>query len=177
MKMRYIALLRGVNVGGKNKVPMAELRRAFEDAGHENVRTCLNSGNVAFSCDGSVDAAQIEAMLAARFGFDVPVYVTVAEALSDLLSRAPDWWGAADRAVYDNLIFILPPTTCAEVLHALGEPKEGLERIQPCGGAIFWSFSRKDYQKTNWWPRTAADPIGARLTIRTAGTVRKIAGL
>ncbi|MEA5076670.1 MAG: DUF1697 domain-containing protein, partial [Coriobacteriia bacterium] len=47
--MRYLALLRGVNVGGANKVKMAELRRAFESAGMVDVRTYINSGNVVFS--------------------------------------------------------------------------------------------------------------------------------
>ena len=42
---------------------------------------------------------------------------------------------------------------------------------------IFWSFRRKDYQKTNWWPRTASSLVGQQLTIRTAGTVRKLAVL
>ena len=55
--------------------------------------------------------------------------------------------------------------------------QEELEKIKSYGKAIFWSFSRKDYQKTNWWPKTASASISGRLTIRTANTVRKIIGM
>lgn len=48
---RHIALLRGINISGKNKVPMAELKKGFEAAGFLDVKTWLNSGNVVFSCE------------------------------------------------------------------------------------------------------------------------------
>lgn len=62
---RYIALLRGINVSGKNKVPMAELKKCFESLGVMEVKTCLNSGNVIFfSADKNVTALidQVERM-------------------------------------------------------------------------------------------------------------------
>lgn len=49
--------------------------------------------------------------------------------------------------------------------------------MHPCGDAVFWSFDRQKYQKTNWWPRTAQEPAREWITIRTAGTVRKLAVL
>lgn len=176
----YIALLRGINISGKNKIPMAELKQVFEQQGFAEVRTLLNSGNVRFSCD-ETDAAQltgrIAAMIQCRFGLEIPVFVLSQERLADILRHAPDWWGTGDRAIYDNLIFVLPPATCAEVRREIGEPKTGMERIAPYQEAIFWSFSRKDYQKTNWWPKTASAAIGQQLTIRTANTVRKLVEL
>ena len=48
---RYVALLRGVNISGKNKVPMAELKKVFEKIGFSEVKTYLNNGNVIFSCE------------------------------------------------------------------------------------------------------------------------------
>ncbi len=71
----------------------------------------------------------------------------------------------------------MPPTTLTEVLNEIGEPKEEFEKITGYKKAIFWSFSRKDYQKTNWWSKTASASISNRLTIRTANTVRKIVGM
>lgn len=56
----------------------------------------------------------------------------------------------------------------------LGEPKKELEKIENYKEVIFWSFSRKDYQKTNWWAKTASADISSKLTIRTANTVKKI---
>ena len=61
-----------------------------------------------------------------------------------------------------------------EVFEEIGEAKEGLEKIQNYKDVIFWSFSRKDYQKTNWWPKTTNTNVSKKLTIRTANTVRKI---
>lgn len=174
---RYIAFLRGVNISGKNKVPMAELKKGFEELGFKAVKTYLNSGNVVFS-SGENDAEffrnRIKTMIKDRFGWDIPVFVISKEALEDILHSAPCWWGKEDREFYDNLIFIIPPATFSEVFSEVGEPREGLEKIKNCGPAVFWSFSRKDYQKTNWWPKTAGANIGSKLTIRTANTVRKV---
>ena len=175
--IRYIALLRGINISGKNKIPMAELKKGFEDLGFSDVRTYLNSGNVMFSCredDITGITKRIEKMIGDVFELDIPVFVIKTEELKDIVRHAPEWWGTADKSIYDNLIFIMPPTTFTEVYEAIGEPKEGLEKIMEYDNAVFWSFALKDHRKTNWWPKTAALPIGSRLTIRTANTVRKL---
>ena len=174
---RYIALLRGINVSGKNKVPMAELKKCFESLGVMEVKTCLNSGNVIFSsADKNVTALidQVERMMQRELGLDIPVFIIPQEELADILRHAPDWWGTENNGNYDNLIFILPPATFPDIYYEIGAPKEGLEQIQEYQSAVFWSFSRKDYQKTNWWSKTARADIGSKLTIRTANTVRRI---
>lgn len=144
----FAAFLRGINISGKNKIPMTELKKGFEKLGLEGVKTYLNSGNVVFS----------------------------SEELEDILQHAPDWWDDENKDIYDNLIFILPPLTFTDVLREIREPKEGLERVMDYKNAVFWSFVRKDYQKTNWWSKTASSDIAGKLTIRTANTVRKTAG-
>lgn len=177
---RYIAFLRGVNISGKNRVPMAELKQGFEELHYAEVRTCLNSGNVIFSSDETDTdrlTGRIEEMMKSRFHLDIPVFVISKDSLQDILRHAPGWWGDENREIYDNLIFIMPPAAFKDVYREIGEPKEGMERIEEYRGTVFWSFSRKDYQKTNWWPRTASADISSRLTIRTANTVRKIAGI
>lgn len=177
---RYIAFLRGINISGKNKISMADLKAGFEELGAEEVKTCLNSGNVIFSRDGNDEedfSGRLETMINEKFSLNIPVFVMSKEELEDILNNAPGWWGNDNRETYDNLIFILPPTTPVEVYREIGEPKEEFEKIKGYGKAIFWSFSRKDYQKTNWWSRTASTNISGRLTIRTANTVRKIVGM
>lgn len=72
------------------------------------------------------------------------------------------------------MIFIIPPATFTEVYNEIGEPKKELEKIQNYNGVVFWSFSRKNYQKTNWWSKTASVNISQKLTIRTANTVKKV---
>lgn len=177
---RYIAFLRGVNISGKNKVPMVELKRCFEELDFSEVKTYLNSGNVAFSSDEDnieVLTSQAEMIINRKFGLDIPVFVISKEKLEDILQNAPEWWGDEKKEIYDNLIFIMPPATFSEVWGEIGEPKEELEKIKEYRETVFWSFSRKDYQKTNWWPKTASANISSKLTIRTANTVRKIVGM
>ena len=177
---RYIAFLRGVNISGKNKVRMAELKRCFEELDFSEVKTYLNSGNVAFSSDEDnieVLTSQAEMIINRQFGLDIPVFVISKEKLEDILQNAPEWWGDENKEIYDNLIFIMPPATFSEVWGEIGEPKEELEKIKEYRETVFWSFSRKDYQKTNWWSKTASANISSKLTIRTANTVRKIVGM
>ena len=133
----FAAFLRGINISGKNKIPMTELKKGFEKLGLEGVKTYLNSGNVVFS----------------------------SEELEDILQHAPDWWDDENKDIYDNLIFILPPLTFTDVLREIREPKEGLERVMDYKNAVFRSFVRKDYQKTNWWSKTASSDVAGKLTI------------
>lgn len=177
---RYIAFLRGVNISGKNKVPMAELKKMFERLGHKEVKTYLNSGNVIFSSDeNNIESVtkQVAMTIKIQFDLDIPVFVIAKEELEDILCNAPDWWDNENKEIYDNLIFIIPPATFADVFNEIGEPKEELEKIQDYKEAIFWSFSRRNYQKTNWWSKTASASISNKLTIRTASTIRKVVGM
>lgn len=71
------------------------------------------------------------------------------------MSQAPDWWGVENKDQYDNLIFILSSDTPEDICAFVGEPSEGLERIQIYKNVIFWTFDRQVYQKCNWWKKTA----------------------
>lgn len=176
---RYIALLRGINISGKNKISMPELRKGFTELGYAEVTTCLNSGNVIFSSAEEERALsnEITSMIKERFDLDIPVLIVWQEKLKELLNSAPDWWGTDQKETYDNLIFMMPPLSYEEFYNAIGGPKAEYEKAQNCEQVIFWSFRREDYQKTNWWSKTASPKIRDRITIRTANTVRKMAGM
>lgn len=174
---RYIALLRGINISGKNKISMAELKAYFAELGYADVLTYLNSGNVIFSAsedEEAILADQIRTMIHARFGLDIPVFVILQETLNALLGKAPAWWGTGVKGSYDNLIFVIPPATAELIANKIGGPTEGLEQVSLCDNAIFWSFDRKNYAKANWWKKTASAGIGELITIRTANTLKKI---
>lgn len=173
---RYIALLRGINISGKNKIAMSELKEMFIELGFAEVVTYLNSGNVVFSSDvddKSILSDKINGVIKDRFDLDIPVFIILQEELKEVLDNAPDWWGD-DKEIYDNLIFIMLPLSCEEVCDEIGEPKAEYEKVHSYKGVIFWSFVRKDYKKTNWWSRTASCGVSDKITIRTANTVRKI---
>ncbi len=171
---RRIAFLRGINISGKNKVDMAELKAAMEEQGFFNIRTFLNSENVSFDSEITDAKTALEALLSKKFGLKIPVYIIETEELADILTHAPAWWDAGIKGQYDDLIFILTEDTPEEIAHLLGAPTEGLERFEIFRNIIFWSFDRRQYPKCAWWKRTAAPGIAEKLTIRTSGTVKKV---
>ncbi|WP_178990630.1 DUF1697 domain-containing protein [Winogradskyella schleiferi] len=88
----YIALLRGINVGGHKKVPMAELRELLEKSGFENVKTYIQSGNVIFqSSENEVNALEdkIKTLILDYFGFEVPVLVRTRQELLTIFNNCP----------------------------------------------------------------------------------------
>lgn len=85
----YIGLLRGINVGGKNKIPMADLRALFESLGHTDVHTLIQSGNVIFTSDQKVMPNELEIAIGARFGFEVAVVLRTPNALKNVLRNNP----------------------------------------------------------------------------------------
>ncbi|MCU1429002.1 MAG: hypothetical protein JWL83_3002 [Actinomycetia bacterium] len=85
----YVGLLRGINVGGKNKVPMAELRSIFEQLGCADVQTYIQSGNVVFTSGTSLTNTQVEAAIAETFGLDITVVLRTASALAKVVKANP----------------------------------------------------------------------------------------
>jgi len=115
-----LALLRGINVGGKNKLPMRDLSALFVDAGCENVRTFIQSGNVVFTANarvlknlGSVISSGIEE----RFGLRVPVLLRSAQQLRDVISNNP-YHHAGKPEDYLHVVFLadLPSAAKAAAL-------------------------------------------------------------
>lgn len=170
-----IAFLRGVNISGKNRIPMPELKKELESAGFQAVTTYLNSGNIVFSSEGCDAGKRIAEIIRNRFGLDIPVYVMTMDVLQDVLDHAPAWWNTGDKGWYDNLIFILSEDSPEDICRLLGEPSKGLERTEIYRDVIFWTFDRQKYQKCSWWKKTASAGIAEKLTIRTANTVIKLA--
>lgn len=173
---KYIALLRGINVSGKNKIVMSDLKKGFEELNYHGVVTYINSGNVIFSTDILNKAhivADITSMIKNKFGFDIPIAIIEPEELAEILLKAPEWWGNDNKEIYDNLIILIPPITFEEVYGEIGEAKQEYEKISNYKNCIYWSFVRKDYSKTNWM-RTASSKINNKVTIRTGNTMRKL---
>ena len=96
---RQIALLRGVNLGGNNKVEMARLRTLFEELGFSDVRTYVNSGNVVFS-GRKISERRLEEAIADTFGFDVPVVLRSRDDLAKVVKANPLRNVATDPAKY-----------------------------------------------------------------------------
>ena len=175
--MKYIALLRGINISGKNKISMSELKKVLEENKYQNVVTYLNSGNVIFESninDKEAIMQDIYNIVKDKFNLEIPIFIISALELEDILNNNPKWWGTDNKEIYDNLIFIIPPIKYEDVYNAIGEPKEDIEKIKEYNNSIFWSYDLKNYRKSNWWIKTASTYIKDNITIRTANTMRKI---
>ena len=98
----YVLLLRGINLGAKRRLAMADLRGLLEDLGHEDVRTHLQSGNAVVRTTGSAAAVKksVEAALATHCGFDVDVVVRTKAQLDKVVAHDPFAGKATDRARY-----------------------------------------------------------------------------
>ena len=169
--------MRGINISGKNKISMTELKKEFELLNYSNVITYINSGNIIFSSnidDKTVVASSIEKMIINKFQLNIPAFIITVPELEDILANVPKWWGTNDKNVYDNIIFIISPYTCDEVYDTVGSPKEEYEKVEKYKNIIFWSYDLKNYRKTNWWSKTASVGVNNKVTIRTANTVRKL---
>ena len=173
---KYVALLRGINVGGKNKVSMPILKASFEAAGFADVRTYINSGNVIFSTD-SEDAAilqqQCRQIIADTFQLDILTAVIPVEEYADALNHAPDWWGN-DTESKHNAIFVIKPISTASVIETVGETKPEYEQAASYGQVIFWSAPIKTFTRTRWSQVISTRALYNNITIRNANTAKKL---
>lgn len=137
----HLALLRGINVGGKNLVPMKDLAETLRDAGHTGVRTYIQSGNVVFSAAGDPDPRrledELERVLEARFGIPLTVVVRTRAELAATIDAAPATHGAADRR--SDVLFLKHPLTVAEALAQFPEPHEQVDLVTAGPDAVYWS--------------------------------------
>src|SRR5688572_15219191 len=116
--MRYLALLRGINVGGKNKVRMEQLKTAFEETGMTSVRTYINSGNVIFSSAirGRPRLSKIlEDAIAKHFGFKVDVLLRDFRSLRAVVKAMPTHW-TNDATMKCDVVFLMDDVARPSVL-------------------------------------------------------------
>ena len=172
---RFLALLRGINVGGNNIIAKDDLRQCFEDLGYTHVRTYIQSGNILFRSDEtSVKAltTAVEAGLSERFSYEAQAVVLSHRKYKSAVSAAPDDWGADDEEKH-NALFTLSGTTPKKVLAQLPPPKSEIETVTAGPGVIFWSISKKHQTKTTLM-KLSQEPVYQQMTIRNHNTVFKL---
>ncbi|MCW5725408.1 MAG: DUF1697 domain-containing protein [Maricaulaceae bacterium] len=133
----FIALLRGINVGGHRKVPMAELRALLAGLGYAGVKTHVQSGNAVFRAPGAAEevGAALEAALEARFGFVVETFVFPLAQWRDIVAANPFPENAQDPTKLVVMLTRAPPV--AEQLAPLHAARTGDEALQIAAGALF----------------------------------------
>ena len=178
MSERYLALLRGVNVGGKNVIGKDDLRRCFEDLGFERVRTYIQSGNVLFrTAAAEVDElnAHVEQALSERFSYAARSVVLSRAGYATALGAAPSTWGEVADCRH-NALFTLPGVTAAEVLAGLPPAKPDIDTVAAGPGVVFWS-APKDRITRSAFMKVPTLPVYRQVTIRNHNTVRRLAAL
>ena len=172
---RCIALLRGVNVGGRNIISKGDLARCFEDLGLQDVRTYIQSGNILFrtrSRGVTRLTATIERELASRFSYPARAVVMSCEQYGSAVDAAPPRWGRVATWKH-NALFTLADLAPEEVLAQLPPLEAGLEEVGTGPGVLFWSASKNDLGRTTMM-KLASAPLYQRLTVRNHNTVFKI---
>lgn len=175
--MIYVALLRGINVGGNSKVEMKKLKTVFEELGLENVRTYINSGNVIFQ-DGKHTPHQLVAMIEKgilkEFALDIKVMVRDRNNLLTVEKALPKTWLNNDQMKCD-VMFLWEDVDTPEVLSQL-ITKEGKDDVKYVPGAILWRVDRKDVT-TSGMLKLVGTPLYKKMTIRNCNTLRKLVSL
>ncbi|MBP1755090.1 MAG: hypothetical protein H6Q59_1488 [Firmicutes bacterium] len=172
---KYIALLRGINVGGNNKISMRELKELFEQNGFQQVSTYINSGNIIFSSDITDEILlkeEGERIILQRFHLTILVAIISADDLISALQHTPSWWGE-DKASKHNAIFVIPPATSEEIMHGVGESKPEYEKVDYYGRVIFWSAPIDTFSRTRW-SKVVGSSVYDSITIRNSNTTKKL---
>lgn len=123
----YIALLRGINVSGQKKVPMAELRELLETSGLQNLRTYIQSGNVIFNASNQNSSQlekQIKKAIMEYFSFDVSVLVKTPKEIQSILENAP-FSDKKPEQIYFTLLSQIPDPNLVQELRKINYPNEG----------------------------------------------------
>ena len=172
--MVYVALLRGINVGGKNKVEMKRLKAAFEEAGMTTVRTYINSGNVIFSSNSRSRAGLTEVLektIARTFGFKVDVLVRDLKNIRAVVKALPQTW-VNDATMKCDVMFLWDEVARASVVKELSIKPE-IEELKYVAGALIWRVDRKGVTRSGQM-KLVRSPLYKRMTIRNCNTTRKL---
>lgn len=170
----YVALLRGINVGGKHTISMTELKHLFEELGFSNVKTYINSGNVVFE-GKNPDAEKISTVIEKTFGFPVPIVVLSANDFKKIAQKIPHKWQNNTEQKTD-ILFLWPDFDNNAVLAS--EPfVEGVDELLYISDALIWHILKKQQNKSYMQKGFIGSNLYKNMTARNVNTVRKLVDL
>lgn len=174
---KYIALLRGINVGGNNKVEMKKLKNIFETLGYENVSTYINTGNVVFE-SGDKDikkmTSAIEKALENNLGIAIRVVLRDKANIQDLAEKIPkDWRNDAEQRT--DVLFLWDEFDDEKSIELI-KTNPDVDNLKYMDGAIVWNVNRKHYTKSGM-NKFVGTSLYKHMTARNVNTVRKLAEL
>ena len=172
---RYVALLRGINVGGKNLIKMPALKACFEANAFEDVVTYIQSGNVLFTSSGTRAAEltrRIEAMLAETFGYEATVVIRNRKQMHGIVEHAPEGFGAEPTRYRYDVIFPKTPLTAKVAMKSV-PTKQGVDEAHAGTGVLYFSrlIAKASQSRLN---KIISSPIYPSVTIRNWNTTTKL---
>jgi len=170
---RLVVLLRGINIGSRNRIAMPALREALEEAGYEDVRTYVQSGNVVLSSGASAKhaARDVERLIADRFGLEIAVVARTRNELAKVVDRNPLARVAKDPKRYQVSFLEAKPT--AKVVRELEEVATVKEKVVSIGREIY-AWHPDGVARSKLWARLAGKDLGTTATARNWTTVTKL---
>ena len=175
--MTYVALLRAVNVGGRNIIKMDRLKMCFDDSGFEQAATFIQSGNVVFgSGEKSIRALEtrIEAALTATFDYPSSVVVRSLPQMRQALAEVPPMWRTRGDLRL-NIAFVKAPLTAAQVVDDI-DPRPDVDFVQPGKGVVYLATLLSDLKRSRL-PRLVTKESYQSLTIRNYNGCQKVLDL
>lgn len=170
----FVALLRGVNVGGNNMISMSSLKQSFEKLGFTDVSSYINSGNIIFKskeADARKLESKIEKMLVKEYELDSRVVLRSLAEMETIVNALPKTWTGDSKWRY-NVIFLRHTIDSEKILGEL-EVKKDIEEVVYCPGALFWSAQVSELTRTNML-KLSSRKMYQDMTIRNVNTTRKL---
>jgi uncharacterized protein (DUF1697 family) len=172
--VRYIALLRGINVGGKTLIKMADLKTCIEALGFDVVSTYIASGNVLFESaerNAATLEAKIERAIEQRFRLPVKVVILDRAAYSRIVKAIPKSW-VGDASLRANVAFVRRGTDAKQVVREL-QPDAAVEEVKAIDGAILWATKRSALNRSVM-RKLIGGAAYKELTVRNLNTTLKL---
>ena len=174
--MRYILFLRGVNMGGKNKVSMTDLKALLDNAGFENLDSYINSGNLFFSSAESRETciSKISKVLDRNYDFSIPFALLTKEEYWEAQAALPDWW--EEELARRDVLFYSCTMEKSSILHFIENATFYNEKVHVGKQAVFWGkMDEAEYLKTTYHKKLMKQDFYKQITIRNGNTFDKIA--
>ncbi|WP_342429604.1 DUF1697 domain-containing protein [Neobacillus sp. FSL H8-0543] len=172
--MIFIALLRGINVGGKNKIDMKLLKQTFEQVGMNDVVTYINTGNIIFtnkSASKTELSCILEEAINKDFGLEIKVVVRSVDDVREIINAIPETW-KNDQDMKSDVMFLWDEMDDESVLENL-VIKPNIDRVKYVPGAILWSVDTKNITKSGK-SKIIGKKLYKQVTVRNVNTARKI---
>ncbi len=178
--MKYVALLRGVNVGGNHRVPKAEFKAVLEGLGFRDVVIYINSGNAVFTSDHEPQVSDVQVALEKHFGFAIPTLILSGKKIRAIAAAIPESW-TNDSPKPDksgqksDVLYLFDEANTPDILTKLGYKPE-VETMIYVDGAVLANITRANQAKYSLL-KSMGTPLYRQMTIRNITTAKKLAEL